>query len=180
MPRTLLSQGGVPDSSTFGAGSFGSSSSSLTEAVLAALGTPATDCPNEAAVATASPVSFAFATASVNSPSVSGSASVAIKGSAVALADAAESTEQPDYRVVARQLIIDALAVAAALDERGAAEKLQVSRCIGEGEARTGRQILDAALALSEMFEQFEPMRVGKRMGDLGETLKNPLFRTHS
>ena len=100
--------------------------------------------------------------------------------SAVALADAAESAEQPDYRVVAGQPIIDALAVAAALDERGAAQKLQVSRCIGEGEARTGREILDAALALSEMFEQFEPMRVGKRMGDLGESLKNLLFRTHS
>ena len=90
---------------------------------------------------------------------------------AVALADAAESAEQPDYRVVAGQPIIDALAVAAALDERGAAEKLQVSGCIGEGEARTGRQMIDAALALSEMFKQFEPMRVGERMGDLGKTL---------
>ena len=99
---------------------------------------------------------------------------------AVALADPAESAEQRDYRIVAGQPIEDPLAVAAALDECGAAEKLQVSRCIGEGEARTGRQILDAALALSEMFEQFEPMRVGKRMGDLGKTLKNLLFRTHS
>jgi hypothetical protein len=34
-------------------------------------------------------------------------------------------------------------------------------RTIGEGEAGTGRQILDAALALPEMFEQFEPMRMG-------------------
>ena len=97
-----------------------------------------------------------------------------------ALADATESAEQPDYRVVAGQPIIDALAVAAALYKRSTAEELQVSRCIGEGEGRTARQILDAALALSEMFEQFKPMRMSKRMGDLGETLKNLLFRAHS
>ena len=54
-----------------------------------------------------------------------------------------------------------------------------MSGCIGEGEARASRQILDAALALPEMFEQFEPMRMGKRVGNLGETYKNLLFRTH-
>ena len=47
---------------------------------------------------------------------------------------------------------------------------------ISEREARTGRQILDAALALPEMFEQFEPMRMGKRVSDLRETRKNLLF----
>ena len=33
------------------------------------------------------------------------------------------------------------------------------------------------ALALLEMFEQLEPMRMGKRVCDLGESCKNPLFR---
>ena len=47
---------------------------------------------------------------------------------------------------------------------------------IGVGEARPGRQILDAALALPEMFEQFEPMGMGERVGDLRETCKNLLF----
>src|SRR5580704_4661127 len=75
---------------------------------------------------------------------------------AIALADAAESAEQPDYRIVSGQPIIDALAVAAPLDERGAAKKLQMSGGIGEGEARTGRQILNAPFALPEMFEQFK------------------------
>jgi hypothetical protein len=51
---------------------------------------------------------------------------------------------------------------------------------IGEGEARTSRQILDAALALPEVFEQFEPMRVRKRVGDLRKTCKNLLFRTRA
>ena len=97
---------------------------------------------------------------------------------AVALADAAEGGEQTHHHFVAREAIVDALAVASALDKRSAAEKLQMSGCIGEGEARTGRQILDAALALPEMFEQFEPMRMGKRVSDLRETRKNLLFRT--
>jgi hypothetical protein len=30
------------------------------------------------------------------------------------------------------------------------------------------------------MFEQFEPMRMGKRVRDLGKTSKNLLFRTHA
>ena len=55
-----------------------------------------------------------------------------------------------------------------------------MSGCIGEGEARAGRQILDAALALPEMFEQFEPMRMAERLGDLGEACKNLLFRTRA
>ena len=53
-----------------------------------------------------------------------------------------------------------------------------MSGCIGESEARTARQILDAALALSKLFEQFEPMRMRKRVGDLRETCKNLLFWT--
>jgi hypothetical protein len=40
-----------------------------------------------------------------------------------------------------------------------------------------GRDLLDAALALPETFEQFEPMRMGKRVSDLRETRKNLLFR---
>ena len=95
-------------------------------------------------------------------------------------ADAAEGSEQTHHHFVAREAIVDALAGAAALDKRSAAEKLQMPGCIGEGEARASRQILDAALALPEMLEQFEPMRMGKRVRDLGETCKNLLFRTHA
>ena len=99
--------------------------------------------------------------------------------SAVALADAAEGGEQT-HHLVTTEPIVDAFAVASALHKRSAAQKLQMPRCVGEGEARAGRQILDAALALPEMFEQFEPMRMGKRVSDLGETCKNLLFRTHA
>jgi hypothetical protein len=49
---------------------------------------------------------------------------------------------------------------------------------VGESEARAFGQILDAALALPEMFEQFEPMRMSERLRDLGETGEYLLFRT--
>jgi hypothetical protein len=53
-----------------------------------------------------------------------------------------------------------------------------VSGCIGEGAVPPRRQILDASLALPEMFEQFEPMRMAERPRYLGETGKHLLFRT--
>ena len=96
---------------------------------------------------------------------------------AVPLADTAEGGEQTHHHLVAGEAIIDALTVATTLDKGRTAEKLQMPRGIGEGEAGAGRQILDAALALPEMFEQFEPMRMGERVGDLRETCKNLLFR---
>jgi len=96
------------------------------------------------------------------------------------LADAAESAEQPDHHIVAGEPVVDPFACAAALDERGAAEKLQMPGRVGNSEARACGQILDAALALPEMFEQFEPMRVRKRVGDLRKTRKNLLFWTHA
>jgi len=96
---------------------------------------------------------------------------------AVALAYAAKGSQQTYHHLVAGETIIDALAVATAFDKRSTAKKLQMTGGISEREARTGRQILDAALALPEMFEQFEPMRMGKRVSDLRETRKNLLFR---
>ena len=95
---------------------------------------------------------------------------------AVALAEPAQSGEQTHHHFVASEAIVDALAGTAPLYKCSAAEKLQMSGCVGESEARAGRQILDAALALPEMFEQFKPMRMGERMGDQSKTRKNLLF----
>jgi len=80
---------------------------------------------------------------------------------AVALADTGKGREQTHHHLLASEAIVDAFAVAAALHKRSTAEKLQMSGGIGEGEASTGRQILDTALPLPEMFEQFKPMRMG-------------------
>jgi hypothetical protein len=48
------------------------------------------------------------------------------------------------------------LAGAMALHKRSATEKLQMSGCIGEGEARTRRQIPTLRSPCPRLFEQFE------------------------
>ena len=53
---------------------------------------------------------------------------------AVAFADAAEGSEQT-HHLVASKPVINALAVASARYERSSAQKLQMSGCIGQGEA---------------------------------------------
>ena len=53
---------------------------------------------------------------------------------AVALADSAEGSEQT-HHLVASKPVINALAVASARYERSSAQKLQMSGCIGQGEA---------------------------------------------
>ena len=45
-------------------------------------------------------------------------------------------------------------------------------------EPRAGGKAFDAPLALAEMFEQFEPMGMTERLGDLGETGEYALFGT--
>ncbi len=47
---------------------------------------------------------------------------------------------------------------------------------VGEGEAGPARQLLDAALALPKVFEQFETMRMAERVRDLGEASEYVLF----
>ena len=96
------------------------------------------------------------------------------------LADAAQRAEQPNHHIVANEPIIDPFTCTTALNEHSAAEKLQIPKRVSNSEARACNQILDAALTLPEMFEQFEPMCVGERVGDLGETSEYLLFRTHT
>src|SRR6516162_1292922 len=96
---------------------------------------------------------------------------------AVPLADPAKGLQQPDDRVFARQAIKDPLPFAPPLDKRGAAKKLQVTGCVRHRQARPGGEVFDAPLALAEMLEQFEPVRMAERLRDLGETGKYTLFR---
>ena len=70
--------------------------------------------------------------------------------------------------------------LAAPFDERGAAKQLQVARAIGERKAGPAGQVVDAALALSEMLQDFEAMGVSERLRDLREAGKYVLFRTHA
>jgi hypothetical protein len=52
-----------------------------------------------------------------------------------------------------------------------------VSGCVRHGQTRPRGKIVDAPLALAEMFQQLEPMGVGERLGDLGKTGEYALLR---
>jgi hypothetical protein len=54
---------------------------------------------------------------------------------------------------------------------------LQVARAIGQREADPGGQVFDAALALPEMFQDFEAMGVSERLRDRREAGKYVLFQ---
>ncbi len=99
---------------------------------------------------------------------------------AVALANPAEREQQADDGLLSSKAVEYALAVTPALDESGTTKKLQVPRRICQREAGPRRQILDAALGLAEMFEQFETMRVTERLSDPRQTGEYVLFWTHA
>ena len=96
---------------------------------------------------------------------------------AVAFADPTERAEKIDDDLLAGETIIDMLPVTPPLDEGRAAKKLQMPGGIREGQAGPVGKVLDAALALAEMLEQFKAMRMPERPSDLGETGKDVLFR---
>ena len=76
-------------------------------------------------------------------------------------ATCAERSHEADDALI-RQAVVDELAFAAVGDEAGTPELLEMLRGVADAEAGALGQRLDAALALSEMLEQLEPMRVSK------------------
>ena len=73
---------------------------------------------------------------------------------------------------------MDELAVAAVRDQAGPPELLQVLRGVGDGEASALRQRLDAALALGEVLEQLEPVRVSEAPRHQRQLLEQRVLRT--
>jgi hypothetical protein len=55
-----------------------------------------------------------------------------------------------------------------------------VARTIRERDPGAGREVIDAALALAEMLQQFKPMRVTERLRDLGKTGEDALLWTEA
>ena len=88
--------------------------------------------------------------------------------------------QQCHYGILTGQSVEDPLAHAPALDERGATKKLQVSGCVRHCQSGPAGEVFDAPLPLTEMFEQFEPMGVTERLGDLGEADEHALFGTEA
>jgi hypothetical protein len=77
-------------------------------------------------------------------------------------------------------MVEDPLPVASALNQRCAAKKLQMPGCVRHGQPGSSGEVFDAPLALSEMFEEFQSMRMTERLGDLGEADEHTLFRTEA
>ena len=91
-------------------------------------------------------------------------------------ADLAQRLEQADHRITG-QLVEDVLALFAAGHQPGLAQFLQMLRRVGNGDARHRGELIDAALALREQFEEFEPRTARQRGADAGELLEKFAFR---
>ncbi|MNJ73728.1 hypothetical protein D3C77_705650 [compost metagenome] len=67
------------------------------------------------------------------------------------------------------QAVQHALAVAAGLYHAGATQVLQVLGGVGHGQPAQFGQALDRTLALGDVFEQVQPMRMAQGAGQLGD-----------
>ena len=85
--------------------------------------------------------------------------------------DSAQRRHEVEHGLVGERAE-DELAFAAGGDDPGPPHLLQVLRRVGDREAGSLRQDLDTPLALGQLLQEFEPMRVRQRFGDgreLGE-----------
>ena len=73
---------------------------------------------------------------------------------------------------LARQPVVDVVAVPTGGDEPGAGEHLQVVGRVGGGLADLACQHLDRALALGEHVDQLGSTPVAERLGDVGEPVE--------
>ncbi len=78
--------------------------------------------------------------------------------------------------LVVGQPVAHMLAIASRLRHPSGLELLQVLGGIGDAQPGQARELLDAALALGEIVQQFQPRRAAERAGDDGKLLKQRLF----
>src|SRR5215475_8694825 len=95
----------------------------------------------------------------------------------VAFGNLSQRREHIENSVIG-QAVPNVLAVAARGHEPGAPQMLQMLRGVGDRQPRFLRQILDAALALSELFQQLEAVRMAQGLRDGGEIAEQHLFWT--
>jgi hypothetical protein len=94
-----------------------------------------------------------------------------------ALGNPAQRRHEPDDALI-RQPVVDELAVTAVRDQPGSSELLEVLRGIADAEAGALGERLDAALALSEMLEQPEPVRALEASRHQCQLLEKRVLRT--
>jgi hypothetical protein len=68
------------------------------------------------------------------------------------------------------------LAMSLRLDKSRASKNLEVARGVGKVEASPCRKSLDAAFALGEVLQQFQPVRMPESLSHFGKAGENCLF----
>ena len=96
---------------------------------------------------------------------------------AVALGDPAQRRQEVEHRVVVEP-VVDELALAPVRHETRTPHVLKMLRGVGDRQARPLRQRLDGALALRELLQQLEAMRMPKRFRDGRKLREQNLLRT--
>ncbi len=86
----------------------------------------------------------------------------------IALGDMMQRGCQSEHGRIA-EAIIDVLAGTPRRQQAGAAHQTQVLRSIGNRQSCPVGQGLHGTLALRQQFENFEPVTVAERLGDIGE-----------
>lgn len=72
------------------------------------------------------------------------------------------------HHVVAGEVVVGVLGLAAGLDQTGVAQVLQVLGGVGHGQARDCGQGLDATRILGDKFQQFQAIAMRLGIGDAG------------
>jgi hypothetical protein len=94
----------------------------------------------------------------------------------VALGHPAQRRDEIEHDVVGKR-VKDELPLAPRSHDARAPHLLQVLRRVGDGKAGARRRHFDAALALRQLLQNFQPMRVSERLGDRRELGEQRRFR---
>ena len=94
----------------------------------------------------------------------------------VPLAHASERPHQLNHFRIAGEPIQHALSASFGIDEARTPKDLQVSRGVGEAQFGPRRKFLNAAHALGDVLQQFQPVGVTESLGHLGEAGQDHLF----
>jgi hypothetical protein len=96
----------------------------------------------------------------------------------VTLAYASERPHELNHLTIAGEPIQHLFSASFCIDEARAPKDLKMSRRVGEAQIGPRGKFLDAAHALGDVLEQFQPVGVAERLGHFGEAGEYPLFRS--
>jgi len=96
----------------------------------------------------------------------------------VSLAYSSERPHQVNHLVAAGEPVQHVLSASFCIDEARAPKDLQVSRGVGEAQVGPRGKFLNAAHALGDVLQQFQPVGVAERLRHFSQSGKDRLFRS--